>query len=183
MCVNKRSSCCDNKIKKIEILLLSNLPRSFTSLTSCLAPIERVKKREPPVTELPHATSGTTTSSSSLGARSFNEKKIESNIATFLLSVCFLRTKQQEVAIKSETKRQKKYTFPFFLFPFCTTRPKDGINLEFCSGNVAPHFNKSDRAGIKNFYEPLPPPPSPPSLLPTPVHVTDILYSRKTNYN
>lgn len=57
-----------------------------------------------------------------------------------------------EVAIKSE-----KNTL-FLSFFFLYTTPPKGINLEFCSGNVAPHFNKSERAGIKNFYEP----PSPP---------------------
>lgn len=34
---NLRNKRCNNKIKKIVILLLSNPPRSFTSFTSCLA--------------------------------------------------------------------------------------------------------------------------------------------------
>lgn len=74
------------------------------------------------------------------------------------------RESETEVAIKKNAAKKKTLFFLFFFFSFLFyTEPHQGINLEFCSGNVA-HFNKSERAGIKNFYEP----PTPPLLPPCP---------------
>lgn len=54
------------------------------------------------------------------------------------------------------------------------------INPDFCSGTVA-RILINLRAGIKNFYDPA---FSPARRLPSPLsRATDILYSRKTNYN